>query len=236
VRKVNYSVERTRVGHVTDYERLVLEVWTDGTIGPVEALRKSSDALVSHFYRFKDLGKELGGGPDRPTISVPPEVYQTPIEKLELSPRTLNCLKRAHITKVGHVLEMSNSELLKVRNFGEKSLLELMDRLRDEAMLSADEMAARMGHSVETAEDGGPSDAPGEDGAVDLAVSAGADGQPAPEGVLTEDFIRAAQEALGRVRASDGDVIPQFDSNEAPIFPEADAVEEEDVDEEDDEE
>ncbi len=236
VRKVNYSVERTRVGHVTDYERLVLEVWTDGTIGPVEALRKSSDALVSHFYSFKNLGKELGGGPDRPTISVPPEVYQTPIEKLELSPRTLNCLKRAQITKVGHVLEKSNSELLKVRNFGEKSLLELMDRLRDEGMLTADELAARTGHSVDTAEGAGPSDAPGEDGAADTALSAGADGQPGPEGVLTEDFIRAAQEALGRVSADDGDVVPQFESNEAPIFPEPDATEEEDVDEEDDEE
>jgi DNA-directed RNA polymerase subunit alpha len=237
VRKVNYSVERTRVGHVTDYERLVLEVWTDGTIGPVEALRKSSDALVSHFYRFKDLGKELGSGPDRPTISVPPEVYQTPIEKLELSPRTLNCLKRAHITKVGHVLEVSNSELLKVRNFGEKSLIELMDRLREEGMLSADELAARMGHSVEGAEDAGYLDGPGEDGAADLAAAETADGQPAPEGVITQDFIRAAQEALGRVSADESDVIPQFDTNEAPIFPEGDAREEEDdVDEEDGEE
>jgi hypothetical protein len=237
VRKVNYSVERTRVGHVTDYERLVLEVWTDGTIGPVEALRKSSDALVSHFYRFKDLGKELGSGPDRPTISVPPEVYQTPIEKLELSPRTLNCLKRAHITKVGHVLEVSNSELLKVRNFGEKSLIELMDRLREEGMLSADELAARMGHSVEGAEDAGYLDGPGEDGAADLAAAETADGQPAPEGVITQDFIRAAQEALGRVSADESDLIPQFDTNEAPIFPEGEVREEEDdVDEEDDEE
>jgi hypothetical protein len=70
---------------------------------------------------------------------VSPEVYQTPIEKLELSSRTLNCLKRAHITKVGQVLEMTNEELLKIRNFGEKSLEELMDRLRREGVIGENE-------------------------------------------------------------------------------------------------
>jgi hypothetical protein len=80
-------------------------------------------------------------------------------------------------------------------------------------------------------------DGPGEDGATDLAAAETADGQPAPEGVITQDFIRAAQEALGRVSADESDVIPQFDTNEAPIFPEGDAREEEDdVDEEDGEE
>ena len=210
VRKVNYSVERTRVGHVTDYERLVLEVWTDGTIGPVEALRKSSDALVSHFYQFKNLGREMSGGPDRPTISVPPEVYQTPIEKLELTPRTLNCLKRAQITKVGHVLEKSNSELLKVRNFGEKSLDELMDRLREQEMLSPEDLAARMGYGGDDA-------------------SGTADGRPAEEAV-TADSLMAA---MGRV-GSDGEdenAVPGFDADETPIFPEGDEGGEEDEEE-----
>ena len=139
VKKVNYAVERTRVGHVTDYERLVLEVWTDGTITPVEALRESSQVLVTHFFLFKDLGPDLKGKSEGTSISISPEVYQTPIEKLELSPRTLNCLKRAHITKVGQILETSNEELLKIRNFGEKSLEELMAKLRAEDIIGEGE-------------------------------------------------------------------------------------------------
>ena len=139
VRKVNYTVERTRVGYVTDYERLVLEIWTDGTVTPVEAIKASSQVLVNHFFLFNSLGTDLKPGGDRTNLSVSPEVYQTPIEKLELSRRTLNCLKRAHITKVGQVLEMSNDELLKIRNLGEKSLQELLGKLTAEGMIGEDE-------------------------------------------------------------------------------------------------
>jgi len=143
VRKVNFTVERTRVGHVTDYQRLVLEVWTDGTITPMEAVKKSSQVLVTHFFLFNSLGQEIKPGSERQLIAVSPEVYQTPIERLVLSPRTLNCLKRADITKVGQVLEMSNEELLKIRNFGNKSMEELLDRLRSEDMLGEEEWARR---------------------------------------------------------------------------------------------
>ena len=129
VRKVNYSVERTRVGQVTDYERLVLEVWTDGTIKPVEAVREAADHLVNHFFLFTNIDRIAEVGVERSSLAVSPEIYQTPIERLDLSPRTLNCLKRAHITKVGEVLEMPDDELLKIRNFGEKSLVELRERL-----------------------------------------------------------------------------------------------------------
>ena len=139
VKKVNYTVERTRVGFVTDYERLVLEMWTDRTITPVEALKASSQVLVSHFFLFNGLGADVKPGTERQSIAVSPEIYQTPIEKLELSPRTLNCLKRAHITKVGQVLEMSNDELLKIRNFGEKSLLELLAKLRTDGIIGEEE-------------------------------------------------------------------------------------------------
>jgi DNA-directed RNA polymerase subunit alpha len=139
VRKVNYTVERTRVGYVTDYERLVLEMWTDGTITPVEALKASSEVLVSHFFLFNGLGADVKPGTEHQSITVSPEIYQTPVEKLELSPRTLNCLKRAHITKVGQVLEMSNDELLKIRNFGEKSLLELLAKLKADGIIREDE-------------------------------------------------------------------------------------------------
>jgi DNA-directed RNA polymerase subunit alpha len=143
VRKVNYTVERTRVGHVTDYERLVLEIWTDSTITPMDALKKSSEILVNHFFLFGNLGREMRQGTDRPSIIVSPEIYQAPIEKLGLSPRTLNCLKRAHITKVGQVLEMSNSELLKIRNFGEKTLEEILGKMKSHGMLSEQEWLAR---------------------------------------------------------------------------------------------
>jgi len=131
VRKVNYNVERTRVGQVTDYERLVLEVWTDGTIKPVDAVRESAESLVNHFFLFSNLNKEVEPGDERSSLVVSPEVFQTPIDRLELSPRTLNCLKRAHITKVGEVLDMSDEDLLKIRNFGDKSLTELREKLAE---------------------------------------------------------------------------------------------------------
>ena len=129
VRKVNFEVEHTRVGQVTDYERLVLEVWTDGTVSPVEAVRRAANSLVDHYFLFSNLDESAETRMDRASLMVSPEIYQTPIEKLELSPRTLNCLKRAHITKLGEVLERSDDELLKIRNFGLKSLTELKDKL-----------------------------------------------------------------------------------------------------------
>lgn len=139
VTKVNYTVERTRVGQVTDYERLVLEVWTDGTMTPLDAVRKAAEALVNHFFLFASLGKTPEGLGDHPgTHAIPADVYQTPIERLDLSPRTLNCLRRAHVTKVGQVLEMSKDELLKIRNFGEKSLEELYGRLRAHGFMPAE--------------------------------------------------------------------------------------------------
>ncbi len=131
VRKVNYNVERTRVGQVTDYERLVMEVWTDGTIKAVEAIQQAAENLVNHFFLFSNLNRVAEEGLERVPLVVSPEIYQTPIEKLELSPRTLNCLKRSHISKVGEVLEMSDDELLKIRNFGEKSLVELKETLAE---------------------------------------------------------------------------------------------------------
>ncbi|MDE0824732.1 MAG: DNA-directed RNA polymerase subunit alpha [Dehalococcoidia bacterium] len=131
VRKVNYNVERTRVGQVTDYERLIMEVWTDGTIRAVEAIQQAAENLVNHFFLFSNINKVAEVGTERVPLVVSPEIYQTPIEKLELSPRTLNCLKRSHISKVGEVLEMSDDELLKIRNFGEKSLDELKEKLAE---------------------------------------------------------------------------------------------------------
>ena len=131
VRKVNYTVEKTRVGQVTDYERLILEVWTNATITPSEALIKASTVLVDHFFMFNSLDKSGIIGPDdsRRTRMIPAEVYQISIEKLDLSPRTQNSLKRAGLQRVGQVLEMTNEELFGIRNFGVKSLTELNEKL-----------------------------------------------------------------------------------------------------------
>ena len=129
--KVNYSVERTRVGQITDYERLILEISTDGSITPMDALKEASEELVNHFFMFKTINREGDEALANPATSVAPEIFQTLIERLDLSPRTLNCLKRANISKVGEVLEMSDSDLLKIRNFGEKSLNELQDKLTE---------------------------------------------------------------------------------------------------------
>jgi len=131
VRKVNYSVEFTRVGQVTDYERLIIEVWTDRTISPLDAVHTAAKVLMDHSALLIGAG-EANNNSDNPSNSdIPAEIYNVTVEKLELSSRTLNCLKRAGINKVGEVLERTAAELLKIRNFGEKSLDELRARLEE---------------------------------------------------------------------------------------------------------
>ena len=131
IRKANYSIEPTRVGQRTDFERLVLEVWTDGSITPVDAVKRAADVLISHLFLFTSLQQgEVAGLEGAPImLKISPDQYNIPVERLELSSRTLNCLKRAGIDKVGQVLSMRSSELLQIRNFGEKSLTELRERL-----------------------------------------------------------------------------------------------------------
>jgi DNA-directed RNA polymerase subunit alpha len=133
VRKVNYAVERTRVGQVTDYERLALEVWTDGTITPKEAVGKAAQVLLDHLGLFTRIGfaEEKAEATSSSGVTIPPETYNLPVEKLELSSRTLNCLKRAGIHKVGEILQRTQEELFTIRNFGEKGMEELLNRLRD---------------------------------------------------------------------------------------------------------
>ena len=131
VRKVNYSVEYTRVGQITDYERLIIEVWTDRTISPLDAVHTAAKVLMDHSALLIGAG-EVNNDSDNPNTSgIPAEIYSVAVEKLELSSRTLNCLKRAGINKVGEVMERTAAELLNIRNFGEKSLGELRARLED---------------------------------------------------------------------------------------------------------
>ena len=133
VRKVNYWVERTRVGQRTDFERLVVEVWTNGAITPSEAVRQASQELVEHFLRFSTLSETPGQDGNKPSwaLDIPAAQYNMGVERLNLSARTLNCLKRASLNKLSEVLEKSRSELLRIRNFGEKSLGELDKKLTE---------------------------------------------------------------------------------------------------------
>ena len=131
VRKVNYTVEPTRVGQVSGYERLILEVWTDGTISPIEAVSQSAKILIEQFQPFYELASvPLRVGEKQPRLPISLEQYNTPIEQLGLSVRTFNCLKRAGITKVGELFERSEEELLTIRNFGLKALEEVRGQLR----------------------------------------------------------------------------------------------------------
>jgi DNA-directed RNA polymerase subunit alpha len=132
VQKVNYTVEHTRVGQMTNFDKIVLEITSDGTITPDEALRQSADILVRHFTQLSNYRAVLASEQDKPPLSslpIPQKIYDTPIEELDLSVRAYNCLKRSNITKVGQVLSMNEEDLLGVRNFGEKSLMELRERL-----------------------------------------------------------------------------------------------------------
>ena len=139
IRKVNYRVEKTRVGQSTTFDRLILEVWTDGTIGAVDAVGQSSDILMDQFSLFSAMGRpdlpvapmaSSGGGYSSSSgLLMPPDRYNTPIEELSLSVRAYNCLKRSGLMTVGQVLEKSEDELLGLRNFGRKSYDELRDRL-----------------------------------------------------------------------------------------------------------
>ena len=131
VQKVNYTVEHTRVGQMTNFDKIVLDITTDGTITPDEALRQSADILVRHFTQLSNY-RAIMAEPEKAPLSslpIPAKIYDTPIEELDLSVRAYNCLKRSNITKVGQVLSMNEEDLLGVRNFGEKSLQELRERL-----------------------------------------------------------------------------------------------------------
>ena len=132
VRKVNFSVEQTRVGQVTNYDRLVLEVWTDGTTTPDEAVAQGSKILVDQFSLFAGLTRSQAAiaQPERTNgSSLPSAIADMPIEDLDLPQRAFNSLKRHGITKVGQLLQTPDEELLRMRNFGKKSLDEIKERL-----------------------------------------------------------------------------------------------------------
>lgn len=141
VQKVNYQVEHTRVGQMTNFDKLVLEVWTDGTMTAIDAVSQSADLLRDELVIFSQLGKpesavvEHGVGRG---MALPADKYNTPIEELNLSVRAYNCLKRSGLMTVGQVLEKSENELLTLRNFGQKSYEELKSRLTELGYIQAE--------------------------------------------------------------------------------------------------
>jgi DNA-directed RNA polymerase subunit alpha len=139
VKKAAYRVERTRIGQQTDYDRLNLEIWTDGSISPEDALRSSAEILVQHLTLLAGAKVVEVEAPVEEEEGIPARIYDAPIEELELTVRAYNCLKRAGITKVGEILrrmEKGEDEMLAIRNFGKKSLDELVDKLREKNYLN----------------------------------------------------------------------------------------------------
>ena len=132
VRKVNYHVENTRVGQMTNYDKLTIEIETDGTISPEEALSRAAEILVAQFSLFTSAGKQLadGGRPAAAGAALPQNMLDMPIEELDLPMRAYNSLKRNNIVKVGQLLQLQDDDLLRMRNFGKKSLDEMKERLR----------------------------------------------------------------------------------------------------------
>src|SRR6187397_265937 len=131
VRKVNYWVEGMRVGQMTNFDKLTIEIETDGTITPEEALSRSADILVRQFQPFVTIG--VAAVPQAVATGVaalPPNMLDMPIEELDLPMRAYNSLKRNNIVKVGQLLQLKDDDLLRMRNFGKKSLDEMKERLR----------------------------------------------------------------------------------------------------------
>ncbi len=145
VLKVNYAVENTRVGNQTDYDKLTLEVWTDKTINPKEAVSLGAKILVDHFTLFTDLSQTMNIGSTIVEKSEPvkDKIMEMTIEELDLSVRSFNCLKRANINTVEDLVSKTQDEMIKVRNLGRKSLEEVIQKL------------AIMGLSLANEEDGG---------------------------------------------------------------------------------
>ena len=129
VRRVNYSIQKARVGQASNYDQLTLEIWTDGTISPKDALSRSAEILVGQFSLFIDLGQVTAEDEKSPDAAIPVEQYEITLEQLGLSARTFNSLRRSGITKLGELLEKTDAEMLGLRSFGQKSLDEVKERL-----------------------------------------------------------------------------------------------------------
>ena len=141
VYKVTYTVENTRVGSMSDFDKLTLEVWTDSTISARDAVSLGAKILCDHFALFTDLSDTLDGRPIVVEKSADPQstVLDMTIEELDLSVRSFNCLKRANINTVADLISKTEDEMMKVRNLGRKSLEEVIGKLEAMGLSLADE-------------------------------------------------------------------------------------------------
>ena len=141
VRRVNWDVGYARVGQSTNYDRLSLEIWTDGTIGPEDALSTSAKLMIDHLRHLAGISEESLAAialEEEEGSRLTSEMIETPIENLDLSVRVFNSLKRTGITTVGEVLELlekGDEAVMSIRNFGEKSLDELRQKMREKGYL-----------------------------------------------------------------------------------------------------
>jgi DNA-directed RNA polymerase subunit alpha len=140
VRRVHFEVGRARVGQDTSYDRLMIEIWTDGTIKPEQALSRSAQILMTHLRDIAGVTEEslMAATAKEEAPKKASEMYEIPIENLDLSVRVFNSLKRTGIATIGEVLDMLEKgpeAMLSIRNFGEKSLDELKERLREKGYL-----------------------------------------------------------------------------------------------------
>ncbi len=136
IRRVNYEMEPARVGQLTNYDRLTMEVWSDGRVQPLDALKEAARILVKHLRLIAgaEMEEEVEAEEEEEEEAIPHAAYATPIEDLELGVRVYNALKRTGISNVGEILEMlarGEDALLAIRNFGEKSLAELLGQLEE---------------------------------------------------------------------------------------------------------
>lgn len=160
IRRVNFDVDRARVGQRTNYDKLIIEIWTDGTIRPEESLSQSAQILMKHLtviggVDYPMYPEGLGSGQyeqEEMEKRENAQLYEKPIEELDLSVRVFNSLKRTGITTVGDVLDMLNrgpDAMLAIRNFGEKSLDELVSKLKEKGYLPQDAEVSTAGFESE---------------------------------------------------------------------------------------
>jgi DNA-directed RNA polymerase subunit alpha len=140
VEKANFTVEKTRVGQSTDFDRLIIEVWTDGTMSPEEAVSHAAELFTKHLDLFVHFGESI----QKPGADIEKtgqnRLMDTPIEELDLSVRAFNCLKANEIQTVGQLLQKKEEELLALRNFGRKSLDEIKEKLVEKGFIKPEEM------------------------------------------------------------------------------------------------
>jgi len=147
MRKVNFSTEPIHIGQETSRERLLLEVWTDGTISPVDAISLGAGIMAEQLFPFVEYVKisQMKAEEQLLRLAIPDEKYNMPVEQLDLSVRTMNCLRRSGIATVGELISKKPKELLRLRNFGQKSFHEIEEQLKEMGLSLAPQIETKKG-------------------------------------------------------------------------------------------